>query len=72
MTTEFNIDIAKEVWMQEAREDGIEIGEARGEARSKLEIARAMIDYGDTIEKASLITGIPADELRRRVAESAQ
>jgi predicted transposase/invertase (TIGR01784 family) len=67
--TEFNIDIAKEVWMEEGREDGIEIGEARGEARGKLETARAMLDYGDPIEKAALITGIPVDELRRCIAD---
>jgi hypothetical protein len=75
LMTEFNIDIAKSVWMEEAREDGIKIGEARGEAqgeargeaRGKLETARAMIKYGDTFEKAALITGIPVGELRRRI-----
>jgi hypothetical protein len=29
LMTEFNIDIAKEVWMDEARERGIQIGEER-------------------------------------------
>jgi hypothetical protein len=61
LMTEFNIDVAKEVWMEEALQDGIEIGESRG----KLETARAMIDYGDPVEKAARITGIPAGELRR-------
>jgi predicted amidohydrolase len=69
MYTEFNIDIAKEVWMEEAREDGIEIGEARGEARKALETARAMISDGLPVEAASKYSGIPADELRRHVAE---
>jgi predicted transposase YdaD len=42
-------------------------GGARGEARKAFETARAMIKYGDPIEKAALITGIPVDELRRRI-----
>jgi predicted transposase YdaD len=66
--TEFDIDVAKEVWMEEARQDGreagIEIGEARGEARKALEMVRTMISYGVPIEKAALIAGIPIDELR--------
>jgi 6-phosphogluconate dehydrogenase len=44
--------------------------EARGEARKALEIALEMIKYGDTIEKASLVTRIPADELRRHARAS--
>jgi hypothetical protein len=70
LMTEFNIDVAKEVWMEEARQDGIELGEARGEARGKLETARAMLSYGDPIEKVALITGIPADELRGHIKTS--
>jgi predicted transposase/invertase (TIGR01784 family) len=70
LMTEFNIDIAKEVWMEEARQDGIALGEARGEARKALETARAMINYGDPIEKAALITGIPIDELCRHIKSS--
>jgi hypothetical protein len=62
LMTEFNIDIAKEVWMEEAREETREV--------TKLETARAMIKYGDTFEKAALITGIPVGELRRRIKVS--
>jgi hypothetical protein len=60
--------------MEEARQDGIEIGEARGEAQGEahkaLEMARTMISYGDPIEKAALIAGIPIDELRLHVGAS--
>jgi predicted transposase YdaD len=30
LTTEFNIDIAKQVWQEEAREDGLEEGRKEG------------------------------------------
>ncbi|MDR1573646.1 MAG: Rpn family recombination-promoting nuclease/putative transposase [Clostridiales Family XIII bacterium] len=40
-------------------------GELEGERKGKLETATAMMEYGDPIEKVSLITGIPEDELRR-------
>jgi hypothetical protein len=66
LMTEFNIDVAKEVWMEEARQDGIELGEAR----KALETARAIINYGDPIEKAAHITGIPIDELRLHIKVS--
>jgi hypothetical protein len=66
--TEFNIDVAKEVWMEEARQDGREAGIEIGEARKALEVARTIINYGDPIEKAALIAGIPIDELRLRIA----
>jgi hypothetical protein len=62
LMTEFNIDVAKEVWMEEAREEG--------EARGKLATALAMIAYGDPIEKAAHITGISTDELLRHAKAS--
>jgi predicted transposase/invertase (TIGR01784 family) len=43
--------------------EGIEIGDARGEFRGKLKTALAMINYGDPVEKAAHISGIPIDEL---------
>jgi hypothetical protein len=54
--------------MEEAREDGIEIGEARGKAQKALEAARAMIDYGIPIENAALIAGVSVDEISRGIA----
>jgi hypothetical protein len=70
LMTEFNIDVAKEVWMEEAREYGKAEGIAEGEARKAIETARAMLHYGDPIEKAALITGIPIDELRLHIKVS--
>jgi hypothetical protein len=58
LMTEFNIDIAKEVWMEEAR-DAV-----------KLETALAMIKDGFPIETASKYSGISVDELRRHIKAS--
>ncbi|MDR3236902.1 MAG: hypothetical protein LBT84_00185, partial [Spirochaetia bacterium] len=33
LMTEFNLDDAKAVWQEEAMEKGIELGEAKGEAK---------------------------------------
>jgi predicted transposase YdaD len=64
LMTEFNINIAKEVWMEEAEE----IGEARGKREGKLEAARAMISDGLPVEAASKYSSIPIDEILRYVA----
>jgi hypothetical protein len=60
LMTEFNIDIAKEVWMEEARE--------MGETRGKLNTARAMMSDGIPVEAASKYTGLPVDEILRHIA----
>jgi hypothetical protein len=59
LMTEFDINVAKEVWMDEAREEG----EARGDARRALATALAMIIDGFPVETASKYSGIPIDEL---------
>ncbi|MDR2665570.1 MAG: Rpn family recombination-promoting nuclease/putative transposase [Oscillospiraceae bacterium] len=70
LMTEFNIDIAKEVWMEEAREDGIAIGEARGKAEGKLETALAMIRDGFSIERASKYSGLSPEKILRHAKAS--
>ena len=47
LTGEWDINIAKEVWMQEAREDGIEEGIEKGREEAKLEVARSLLDLLD-------------------------
>jgi transposase-like protein len=42
-------------------------GKAEGKAEEKLETARKLINYGDSIEKASQITGISIDALKREI-----
>ena len=72
-------DEAKEVWQEEAREDGIAIGEARGEARgiaigrdegvaigeakSVLRTARQMKAKGLNIALIAEITGLSETEI---------
>jgi predicted transposase/invertase (TIGR01784 family) len=59
-----------EIQMTYAIERIIDDVEMKGVLAGKLETARAMIKYGDTFEKAALITGIPVSELRRRIKAS--
>jgi len=56
--TEFDIDIAKEVWQEEAREDGIQQGIQQG----KKEIAKSLIGLLD-IETIADKTGLPINEV---------
>ena len=55
--TEFNIDIAKEVWQEEARED------ARNERA--VEIARVMLADKESIEKIIRYTSLTREEVER-------
>jgi len=54
--TEFNIDIAKEVWQEEAREDGYEEGFEEGRVEGREEglkegMAKARQEYQAKIDK---------------------
>ena len=75
--TEWNWDTAKRVWQEEAREDGIAIGEARGvaigeargeargETKGVLRTARQMKGKGFNSAVISEITGLSKDEIER-------
>ncbi|MCL2877163.1 MAG: hypothetical protein FWF13_00095 [Acidobacteria bacterium] len=56
--TEFNIEEAKEVWLEEFREE---------ERERLLEIARAMFADGDSFEKIARNTGMPLDTLKEKL-----
>ncbi len=43
---------------------GIEEGIEKGKLENKLETARKMIEFGDTLEKIKIITGLSEDELQ--------
>ena len=76
LLTEWNIEDAKEVWREEALEEGIEKGRAEGhekgliEGREKglekgreernIEIARSALAEGATLEFVQKITGLDA------------
>jgi len=40
-------------------------GELKGELKSKLETARKMMEFGDTLEKIILITGLSEAQLKK-------
>ncbi len=49
---------------ERALEEGREVGREEGELKTKLDTARKMREFGDTIEKIILITGLSIDQLR--------
>ena len=61
--TEFNLEDAKRVWLEEGiekgREEGIEIG--------MLKTAKAMFKDGDSLEKIARNTGIPLESLKEKL-----
>ena len=75
--TEFNIDIAKEVWQEEAREDAFAEGEAygevrgkaegkaEGEAETKIKMARVLLALNVPVETIQKATGMTQEELDR-------
>jgi hypothetical protein len=59
--TEFNIDVAKEVWMREAREDAL----AEGKAEGKAEVAKNLFTLGMTLDQIIKATGLTRAEIER-------
>jgi len=57
--TEFKMDVAQEVWLEEGREEGRE--------EKCLEIARTMFADGDSIEKIARTTGYPLETLKEKL-----
>ena len=47
-----------------AYERALEEGELKGKLENKLETARKMQEFGDTLEKIKIITGLSEDELQ--------
>ena len=56
--TEFNLEEAKEEWLEEFREE---------ERERFLEFARAMLADGDSLEKIARITGLPLETLKEKL-----
>ena len=59
--TEFNIDRAKKVWQEEAREDG----ERRAEKRIEKRMARKLLQRGMTIEQIAEISELSVKEIQK-------
>jgi hypothetical protein len=67
--TEFNIDVAKVVWQEEARLEGEARGEARGkaegEARGKAEVAKRLLSKNLLIDDIVDATGLTREEIEK-------
>ena len=61
--TEFNLEDAKQVWLEEGREEGRE----EGGVEKGLKIARAMFEDGDSLEKIARNTEIPLESLKEKL-----
>jgi hypothetical protein len=59
LMTEFDINVAKEVWMEEAREEG--------DARRALITARNLLMRGHSLEEAAEITDYPVETLKEQL-----
>ena len=51
--------------MREAEEKGLKTGLKQGERNARLEDARRMLKYGDSVEKITDITGLSIEEIRQ-------
>ena len=51
--------------MREAEEKGLKAGIEQGERNARLEDARRMLKYGDSVEKITDITGLSIEEIRQ-------
>jgi hypothetical protein len=58
-------EYAKQIKLENAREEGREEGEAKGKLEGKLEMARAFIKEGLSVEKVAQISGIASEELKK-------
>jgi hypothetical protein len=63
--TEFNIDVAKEVWMEEARQDGREAGLEAGMEAGLEKAAKAALAKGFSISDVAGITGLDEGTLTK-------
>ena len=50
--------------LQDAKEEGIALGHAEGEKNKQLEIAKIMLNSNEPLEKVSLFTNLPIEELK--------
>ena len=69
LLAEYDYDTDIAVQRREAFDDGIAIGEKVGEERgrneAKLETAKTLLAFGDSIEKVSTVTGLSPEEIEK-------
>ena len=66
LMTEFDIDVAREAWLEEGEQKGIKIGEQRGELKKQQEIAKKLIGVLD-IEVIAEKTGLSIEEVKKLI-----
>jgi hypothetical protein len=67
LMTEFDIDVAKEVWMDEAWQDGKVEGIEIGKAKGALITARKMLARGYSVEEAAELTDYQVETLKKEL-----
>ena len=69
MTLAYNLSLAAEKAAKKAREEGISIGRnegiSLGAQQAKLETAKTLLAFGDSIEKVSKVTGLSPEEIEK-------
>ena len=73
LLAEYDYDTDIAVQRKEAFDDGVAIGEERGISigllqgrnEAKLETAKTLLAFGDSIEKVSKVTGLSVDEIEK-------
>jgi predicted transposase/invertase (TIGR01784 family) len=63
LMTEFNIDVARDVWQEEAHEEGREQGRAEGEMAKAFSVAKKMLEMDMSIDEISDVTGLTHEEI---------
>jgi predicted transposase/invertase (TIGR01784 family) len=51
--------------LSQGRNEGISIGLSQGEKKAKLETAKTLLAFGDSIEKVSKVTGLSVEEIEK-------
>jgi len=64
LTATYDEDVAKRVWQEEAREEGVEEGMLKGQ----INFAKKMIKRNRPIEEIAEDTGLTHDEILRLIA----
>ena len=69
LLAEYDYDTDIAVQRREAREEGIKygisIGLSQGEKKAKLETAKTLLTFGDSIEKVAKVTGLSIEEIEK-------
>ena len=63
LLTEYDYDTDIAVQRQEAYEDGVEKGISQGSQQAKIETAKNLLNFGDSVEKVAQVTGLSIEEI---------